>query len=129
MFAKVDLGSGYDQLRINQEYILKMSFRTRYGGYKCTVMPFGLINSPTIFIDLMNRVFRLYLEFVAVFMDNIMIHSKDKEEHVNCLSNASQNLRKHQLYAKLKRYEFLLTELAFLGMWFPKKGLKLILRR
>jgi len=110
-FSKIDLRSGYHQLRIKPEDVLKTMFRTRYGHYEFIVMPFDLTNAPTAFIDLMNRVFRPYLDkFVVVFVDDILIYSKDNEEHVDHLRMVLQTLREHQLYEKLKNCEFWLEK-------------------
>jgi len=102
---------GYHQLRIKPEDISKTIFRIRYNHYELTVMPFGLTNAPTAFMDLMNRVFTPCLEkFVEVFIDDILIHSRDKEEHTIHLRTVLQTLKRHQLYRKLKKCEFWLEE-------------------
>ena len=108
VFPKINLRSGYHQLRIKAENISKIAFRTRYEHYEFTVIPFGLTNALAALIDLMNQVFRPYLDkFMVVFIDDILIYSKDKEEHTHHLRIVSQTLREHQLYAKMKKYEFL----------------------
>ncbi|XP_059658840.1 uncharacterized protein LOC132305179 [Cornus florida] len=107
LFSKIDLRTRYHQLRIRDEDIPKTAFRTRYGLYEFLVMPFGLTNAPAAFIDLMNRVFRPYLDqFVVVFVDDILICSKTKEEHERHLSITLQNLHKHQFYAKFEKCDF-----------------------
>ena len=125
MFSKIDLRSGYHQLRIKPDDIPKTTFRTRYGHYEFTVIPFGLTNAPTAFMDLMNRVFRPYVDkFVVVFIDDILIYSKDKEGHADHLRTVLQTLREHQLYGKLKKCEFWLEEVVFLGHVVTKEGIK-----
>ncbi|GJV82253.1 putative reverse transcriptase domain-containing protein [Tanacetum coccineum] len=110
-----DLRSGYHQLRVHEDDIPKTTFRTRYGHFEFTVMPFGLTNAPAVFIDLMNRVCKLYLDkFVIVFIDDIMIYSKTKEEHEVHLKLVLELLRKEKLYAKFSKCEFWLQEVHFL---------------
>ena len=93
----------------------KTTFRTRYRNYDFLVMPFGLTNAPTAFMDLMNRVFRPYVDpFVMVFIDDILVYSKDREDHDTYLRVVLETLRKEQLYAKLSKYEFWLREVSFL---------------
>ncbi|GJY90443.1 putative reverse transcriptase domain-containing protein [Tanacetum coccineum] len=115
-FSKIDLRSGYHQLRVHEDDILKTAFRTRYGYFKFTVMPFCLTNTPTVFMDLMNRVCRHYLDmFVIVFIDDILIYSKTQEEHVEHLRLVLRLLKKEKLYAKFFKCEFWLKEVQFLG--------------
>ena len=100
-FSKIDLRSGYHQLWIRKADVSKTTFRTRYGHYEFLVMSFGLTNAPAAFMDLMNRVFRPYVDqFVVVFIDDILVYSKSMEEHVYHLRTVLQTLREHQLYAK-----------------------------
>ncbi|GKB29962.1 putative reverse transcriptase domain-containing protein [Tanacetum coccineum] len=115
-FSKIDLRSGYHQLRVHEDDIPKTAFRTRYGHFKFTIMPFGLTNAPAIFMDLMNRVCRPYLDkFVIVFIDDILIYSKTQEEHVEHLRLVLELLKKEKLYAKFSKCEFWLREVQFLG--------------
>ena len=123
-FSKIDLRSGYHQLRIKEEDIYKSAFRSRYGHYEFVVMPFGLTNAPAAFMQLMNDVFRPYLDqFVVVFIDDILIYSKSKEEHETHLRTTLQLLRDHKLYAKLRKCEFWLEQVAFLGHVISKEGI------
>uniref|UniRef100_A0A2N9GV60 RNA-directed DNA polymerase n=1 Tax=Fagus sylvatica TaxID=28930 RepID=A0A2N9GV60_FAGSY len=116
VFSKIDLRSGYHQLKIKSEDIPKTAFRTRYGHYEFLVMPFGLTNAPAVFMDLMNRVFHEYLDrFVIVFIDDILVYSKSLEEHEDHLRIVLQILRDKKLYAKLKKCEFWLNQVVFLG--------------
>ncbi|GJU33692.1 putative reverse transcriptase domain-containing protein [Tanacetum coccineum] len=115
-FSKIDLRSGYHQLRVHEDDIPKTAFRTHYGHFKFTVIPFGLTNAPTIFMDMMNRVCRPYLDkFVIVFIDDILIYSKTQEEHVEHLRLVLELLKKEKLYAKFSKCEFWLREVQFLG--------------
>ena len=123
MFSKIDLRSGYHQLKVKAEDIEKTAFRTRYGHYEFLVMPFGMTNAPAAFMDLMNRVFQSYLDdFIVVFIDDILIYSKDREEHENHLRTTLQILREKKLYAKLSKCEFWLDSVAFLGHVINKDG-------
>ncbi|GKE57952.1 putative nucleotidyltransferase, ribonuclease H [Tanacetum coccineum] len=106
-FSKIDLRSGYYQLRVQDDDILKTVFRKRYGHFEITVMPFGLTNAPVVFMDLMNRVCKPYLDkFVIVFIDDILIYSKMKEDHENHLRLILDLLRKEKLHAKFSKCEF-----------------------
>ncbi|GKA55498.1 putative reverse transcriptase domain-containing protein [Tanacetum coccineum] len=112
VYSKIDLRSGYHQLRVRKEDIPKTAFRTRYGHYEFQVMPFGLTNAPAVFMDLMNRVCKPYLDkFVIVFIDDILIYSKNKKEHEEHLKAILELLRKEELYAKFSKCEF----------WIPKR--------
>ncbi|GJY00518.1 putative reverse transcriptase domain-containing protein, partial [Tanacetum coccineum] len=116
LFSKIDLRSGYHQLRVHEDDIPKTAFRTRYGHFEFTVMPFVLTNVPSVFMDLMNRVCRPYLDkFVIVFIDDILIYSKTQEEHVKHLRLVLKLLKKKKLYAKFSKCEFWLREVQFLG--------------
>ncbi|GJY20231.1 putative reverse transcriptase domain-containing protein [Tanacetum coccineum] len=115
-FSKIDLRSGYHQLRVHEDDIPKTVFRTRYGNFEFTVMPFGLTNAPSIFMDLMNSVCRPYLDkFVIVFINDILIYSKTQEEHVEHLRLVLELLKKEKLYAKFSKCDFWLREVQFLG--------------
>ncbi|GJR61574.1 putative reverse transcriptase domain-containing protein [Tanacetum coccineum] len=114
-YSKIDLRSGYHQLRVHEDDIIKTAFKTRYGHLEFTVMPFGLTNAPAVFMDLMNRVCRPYLDkFLIVFIDDILIYSKTREEHVEHLRLVLGLLKKEKLYAKFSKCEFWLREVQFL---------------
>ncbi|GJY82550.1 putative nucleotidyltransferase, ribonuclease H [Tanacetum coccineum] len=111
-----DLRSRYHQLRVHEDDIPKTAFRTRYGHFEFIVMPFGLTNVPVVFMDLMNRVCRPYLDkFVIVFIDVILIYYKTREEHVEHIRLVLELLKKEKLYAKFSKCEFWLKEVQFLG--------------
>ena len=123
IFSKIDLRSGYHQLRVKEDDISKTAFRTRYGHYEFVVMPFGLTNAPAVFMDIMNRVFSPYLDkFVVVFVDDILIYSKSKGEHENHLRIVLQTLRDNKLYAKFEKCDFWKEEVKFLGHVVSKDG-------
>jgi hypothetical protein len=125
VFSKIDLRSGYHQLKIQTEDIPKTAFTTRYGLYEFLVMSFGRTNAPAYFMNLMNKVFMEYLDqFVVVFIDNILIYSQSEEAHENHLRLVLQKLRENQLYAKFPKCDFWLKEVAFLGHIITDGGIK-----
>ena len=106
MFSKINLRSGYHQVRIKDEDIFKIAFRIRYGHYEFVVILFGITNAPTVFMCLMNNVMQKYLDkFVVVFIDDILIYSKT-EEHKEHLKIVLQELQDHQLFAKFSKCDF-----------------------
>ncbi|KAJ9542547.1 hypothetical protein OSB04_029053 [Centaurea solstitialis] len=124
-FSKIDLRSGYHQLKVREEDIPKTAFQTRYGHYEFLVMSFVLTNAPAAFMDLMNRVCKPYLdEFVIVFIDDILIYSKTAEEHGEHLRKVLEMLKREQLYAKFSKCEFWLKEVQFLGHIVTQEGIK-----
>jgi hypothetical protein len=126
VFSKIDLRSRYHQLKIRATDIPKTGFITRYGLYEYTVMSYGLTNAPAYFMYLMNKVFKEYLDkFVVVFIDDILIFSKNEEEHDEHLRLALQKLRENQLYAKLSKCEFWLKEVPFLGHIISEGGISM----
>nr|GEW64065.1 putative reverse transcriptase domain-containing protein [Tanacetum cinerariifolium] len=124
VYSKIDLRSGYHQLRVREEDILKTAFRTRYRHYEFQVMPFGLTNAPVVFMDLMNRVCKPYLDkFMIVFIDDILIYSKNKQEHEEHLKLILELLKKEQLYAKFSKCEFWIPKVQFLGHVIDSQGI------
>ncbi|GJY07394.1 putative reverse transcriptase domain-containing protein [Tanacetum coccineum] len=124
IYSKIDLRSGYHQLRVREQDIPKTAFRTRYGHYEFQVMPFGLTNAPAVFMDLMNRVCKPYLDkFVIVFIDDILIYSKDEKEHEEHLKAILELLKKEQLYAKFSKCEFWIPKVQFLSHVIDSRGI------
>ena len=124
VFSKIDLRSGYYQLKIKEEDISKTAFRTRYGHYEFLVMPFGLTNAPAAFMELMNRIFQPLLDIcVIVFIDDILVYSKSNQEHEEHLRDVLSILREKKMYAKFSKCEFWLNEVAFLGHVISGKGI------
>nr|GEW02719.1 putative reverse transcriptase domain, ribonuclease H-like domain, aspartic peptidase domain protein [Tanacetum cinerariifolium] len=124
VYSKIYLRSGYHQLRVREEDILKTAFRTCYGHYEFQVMPFGLTNAPAVFMDLMNRVCKPYLDkFVIVFIDDILIYSKNKEEHEGYLKLIFQLFKKEELYAKFSKCKFWIPKVQFLKHVIYCKGI------
>eukprot|EP00253_Pinus_taeda_P034975 PITA_34975 len=116
MFSKFDLRSGYHQVRIKEDDIYKTSFQTKYEHYEFVVVPSSLTNATTTFMFLMNNVLHSYLDkFVIVFIDDILIYSKNEEEHVKHLAEVLRLMRDHQLHVKLSKYSFFQIELYYLG--------------
>ncbi|GLI71739.1 hypothetical protein VaNZ11_017045 [Volvox africanus] len=116
VFSKIDLQSGYHQIRVAAQDIPKTAINTRYGHFEFTVMPFGLTNAPATFQRLMNDIFRPYLDtFVLIYLDDILIYSKTEDEHAQHLETVLQVLREHQLYAKASKCAFGTTKIDFLG--------------
>ncbi|GKC88284.1 putative reverse transcriptase domain-containing protein [Tanacetum coccineum] len=124
VYSKIDLRSGYHQLRVCEEDILKTAFRTRYGQYKFQVMPFGLTNALAIFMDLMNRVCKPHLDkFVIVFIDDILFYSKNKKEHEGHLKLVLRLLKEEKLFAKFSKCEFWLSTVKFLSHMIDSEGI------
>ncbi|GJX99728.1 putative reverse transcriptase domain-containing protein [Tanacetum coccineum] len=124
IYSKIDLRSGYHQLRVREQDIPKTAFRTRYGHYEFQVMPFGLTSTPAVFMDLINRVCKPYLDkFVIVFIDDILIYSKDEKEHEEHLKSILELLKKEQLYAKFSKCEFWIPKVQFLGHVIDSRGI------
>ncbi|GJR64781.1 putative reverse transcriptase domain-containing protein [Tanacetum coccineum] len=116
VYSKIDLRSDYHQLRVREQDIPKTTFRTRYGHYEFQVMPFGLKNATVVFMDLMNRVSKPYLDkFVIVFIDDILIYSKNKKEHEEHIKAILELLKKEELYAKFLECEFWIPKVQFLS--------------
>ncbi|WVZ52193.1 hypothetical protein U9M48_003277 [Paspalum notatum var. saurae] len=123
VFSKIDLRSGYYQIKIREEDIPKTAFSSRYGLYEYLVMSFGLTNAPAFFMYMMNSVFMNELDkFVVVFIDDILIYSKNEKEHAEHLRIVLARLREHKLYAKFSKCAFWLREVSFLGHILSKKG-------
>ncbi|GJS46550.1 putative reverse transcriptase domain-containing protein [Tanacetum coccineum] len=124
VYSKIDLQSGYHQLRVWEEDILKMAFKTRYSHYEFQVMPFGLTNAPAVFMDLMNRVCKPFLDkFVIVFIEDILIYSNNKKEREEHLKAVLELLKKEKLYAKFSKCEFWIPKVQFLGHVIDSQGI------
>jgi hypothetical protein len=124
VFLKIDLLLGYHQLKVQEEDVHKTVIRTRYGHHEFLVMPFGLANAPSVFMDLMNRVFHKYLDwFVVVFIDDILVYSTNHRDHEYHLKEVFGVLRENKLFAKLKKCEFWLKKVSFLGHVISKDGI------
>jgi hypothetical protein len=123
IFSNIDLRSRYHQVRIKDEDIHKTTFKTRYGHYEFVVVPFGLTNAPTTFMCLMNNVLNKFLDiFVLVFIDDILIYSKNREEHEEHIKLVLQVLREHQLYANFSKCDFFHKQLHYSGHVISEEG-------
>ncbi|GJZ37205.1 putative reverse transcriptase domain-containing protein [Tanacetum coccineum] len=124
IYSKIDLRSGYHQLRVREQDIPKTAFRTRYGHYEFQVMSFGLTNALAVFMDLMNRVCKSYLDkFVIVFIDDILIYSKDEKEHEEHLKAILELLKKEKLYVKFSKCKFWIPKVQFLRHVIDSRGI------
>nr|GEZ40306.1 putative reverse transcriptase domain-containing protein [Tanacetum cinerariifolium] len=124
VYSKINLRLGYHQLKVRDEDIPKTAFRTRYEHYEFQVMPFGLTSAPAVFMDLMNCVYKPYLDkFMIVFIDDILIYSRNKEEHANHLRIILELLRKEKLYANFSKFDFWISVVQFLGHVIDSQGL------
>jgi hypothetical protein len=124
VFSKIDLRSGYHQIKIRASDIPKTAFSTRYGLYEYLVMSFGLTNAPAYFMYFMNSVFMPELDkFVVVFIDDILVYSKNEDEHTMHLHIVLQRLRDHRLYVNLYKCEFWLKQIKFLGHTISREGI------
>nr|GFB59024.1 putative reverse transcriptase domain-containing protein [Tanacetum cinerariifolium] len=124
IYSKIDLRLGYHQLRVREQDIPKTAFRTRYGHYEFQVMPYGLTKSTVVFMDLMNQMCKPYLDkFVIVFIDDILIYSKNKKEHEEHLKAILGLLEEEKLYAKFSKCEFWISKVQFLCHVIDSRGL------
>jgi hypothetical protein len=124
VFSKIDLRSGYHQIRVKAGDISKTMFRTRYEHYEYFVMPFGVSNAPGVFIEYINRILHPFLDrFVVVFIDDILVYSKSEEEHAEHLRIVLGVLKENLLFAKLSKCKFWLREMSFLGHVISKGGI------
>ncbi|GJR51765.1 putative reverse transcriptase domain-containing protein [Tanacetum coccineum] len=125
VYSKIDQRSGYHQLRVREKDILKTAFRTPYSHYEFQVMPFGLTNAPTVFMNLMNRVCKSYLDkFVIVFIDDILIYSKSKQEHEEHLKLILKFLKNKELYANFSKCEFWIPKVQFFYHVIDSQGIR-----
>ena len=124
LFTKIDLRSGYHQIRVQPDDVHKTEFRTRYGHFEFLVLPFGLTNAPATFINLMHTIFRELLDdFVIIFLDDILVYSRDVETHVTHVRQTLEILRQNRLYAKVSKCAFFQSSVESLGHIASAEGL------
>jgi hypothetical protein len=125
VFSKLDLKTGFHQIRLRPEDIEKTAFNTKYGQFEYLVMPMGLCNAPATFQTLMNNIFYDCIDdFLVVYMDDLLIFSKNEEDHMRHVEMVLQRLREHKLYVSPKKCVFMSTEIEFLGFIVGKDGLR-----
>ena len=125
VFTKMDLKTGFHQIRVKPGDVEKSAFNTKYGQYEYLVLPMGLCNAPATFQSLMNSIFHDCMDgFIVVYMDDLLIFSKDKESHYKHLELVLSRLEKHELYVAPKKYEFMKDNIDFLGLLIGKDGIR-----
>jgi Reverse transcriptase (RNA-dependent DNA polymerase) len=126
VFSKLDLKTGFHQIRIRPEDIEKTAFNTKYGQFEYLVMPMGLCNGPETFQTLMNEIFYDCIdEFLVVYMDDLLVFSKNEEDHLKHLNTVLSRLKEHELYVSTKKCAFMSTEMEFLGFIVGREGLRM----